>query len=91
MTTGTPSAEFENQIKVFGSTCKLTRHVAGEAATAELLKKVAATDVRDYKKLRKGGPSDEIFELLASRMRGGMELPLARFKYPDGFMPVTWR
>ena len=76
---------------MFGCTCKLTRHVAGEAVTAELLKKVATTDVRDYKKLRKGGPSDEIIELLALRMRGGMELPLVRFKYPDGSMPITWR
>ena len=65
--------------------------VTGEAAAAELLKKVATTDVGDYKNLRKGGPFDEIIELLASRMRGGMELPLARFGYPDGSMPITWR
>lgn len=41
---------------------------AGEAAMAKLMKKIAATDVRDYSKLRGGGPSDEIVKLIASRM-----------------------
>lgn len=41
---------------------------AGDAATAVLLKKIASTDVRDYTKLRKQGPSDEIAKLISSRM-----------------------
>ncbi len=41
---------------------------AGDAATTVLLKKIASTDVRDYTKLRKQGPSDEIAKLISSRM-----------------------
>lgn len=41
---------------------------AGDAATAALLKKNASTDVRDYTRLRKDGPSDEIARLISSRM-----------------------
>lgn len=41
---------------------------AGDAATAVLLKKIASTDVRDYTRLRKQGPSDEIAKLISSRM-----------------------
>lgn len=41
---------------------------AGDAATAALLKKIASTDVRDYTRLRKDGPSDEIARLISSRM-----------------------
>ncbi|GEM_PF-4168868 len=41
---------------------------AGDAATAALLKKIASTDVRDYTRLRKQGPSDEIAKLISSRM-----------------------
>ncbi len=41
---------------------------AGDAATAVLLKKIAFTDVRDYTRLRKQGPSDEIAKLISSRM-----------------------
>ena len=41
---------------------------AGDAATAALLKKIASTDVRDYTRLRKEGPSDEIARLISSRM-----------------------
>lgn len=41
---------------------------AGDAATAALLKKNASTDVRDYTRLRKQGPSDEIAKLISSRM-----------------------
>lgn len=41
---------------------------AGDAATAALLKKIASTDVRDYTRLRKDGPSDEIARLILSRM-----------------------
>lgn len=40
----------------------------GDAATAILLKKIASTDVRDYTRLRKQGPSDEIAKLISSRM-----------------------
>lgn len=40
----------------------------GDAATATLLKKIASTDVRDYTRLRKDGPSDEIARLISSRM-----------------------
>lgn len=41
---------------------------AGDAATAALLKKIASTDVRDFTRLRKQGPSDEIAKLISSRM-----------------------
>lgn len=41
---------------------------AGDATTAALLKKIASTDVRDYTRLRKQGPSDEIAKLISSRM-----------------------
>lgn len=41
---------------------------AGDAATAVLLKKIASTDVRDYTRLRKQGPSDEMAKLISSRM-----------------------
>lgn len=40
----------------------------GDAATAALLKKISSTDVRDYTRLRKDGPSDEIARLISSRM-----------------------
>lgn len=40
----------------------------GDTASAVLLKKIASTDVRDYTRLRKQGPSDEIAKLISSRM-----------------------
>lgn len=43
--------------------------IAGDAATAAFLKKIASTDVRDFTRLRKQGPSDEIAKLISSRMQ----------------------